>query len=81
MTTVFEVNNFNSNTVTYFPHNDYAKAADQTTFLTETGLMKVLRPKSSCLFEARQPSESLQYFHPDLLSGHLKTYWRNRLSR
>ena len=38
MMTVFEVHGFNATTVEFFPHNDYAKAADQATFLTETGL-------------------------------------------
>ncbi len=38
MMTVFEVDNFDATSATFFPHPDYAKSADGSTFLTESGL-------------------------------------------
>ena len=36
--TVFEIAGFNGNAVQFFPHNDYGKTADQSSFVMETGL-------------------------------------------
>lgn len=36
--TVFEVTGFNGEEVDYFPHNDYAKTPDQTSFVMASGL-------------------------------------------
>ena len=38
MMTVFEVDNFDATTTEHFPHADYAKSPDGSTFLTESGL-------------------------------------------
>ncbi|MGB0990932.1 MAG: alpha-amylase family glycosyl hydrolase [Akkermansiaceae bacterium] len=38
MMTVFEADNFNAETIQFFPHNDYEKTADQSSFVMQTGL-------------------------------------------
>ena len=38
MMTVFEVDNFDATTATFFPHANFAKTPDGSAFLTETGL-------------------------------------------
>lgn len=59
MMTVFEVAGFNAETIEFFPHNDYAKSADGTTNLTQTGLDEGLHIIRGRAFLKRENRASL----------------------